>query len=113
MDNSLVYLEEVIARRNETIAEQAERIAELETDKAQMRSMIIGLEEGIDHPWIPVSERLPENGGEVLTGYYSSIELCVFNANDNKFYDSNSCWTLCTHWMPLPTPPTIEGNTDG
>lgn len=66
------------------------------------------------HPlWIPVSERLPENG---------EIVLCrlIFNELRILQWDSVSKWWLgygtgddwrqtdVTHWMPLPEPPQEE-----
>lgn len=62
--------------------------------------------------WIPVSERLPENGSVVLA-YYSkgSMETTVY-ANDGSPYGPWSCegdedidFGNVTHWMPLPPPP--------
>ena len=70
--------------------------------------------------WIPVTERLPENGVPVLANYIG---------NDNKYHpDGTVVWTdwgcfwwegslndcdievavPITHWMPLPEPPEDE-----
>ena len=64
-------------------------------------------------PWIPVSERLPEEGVEVL-GYQSWIPnahwgygwfTCV--RRDGAWRESYEPDELpnITHWMPLPEPP--------
>lgn len=71
--------------------------------------------------WIPVEERLPENGVPVLINYIAS--------NDGKYHpDGTAVWTdygcfwwegsledcdtevavPITHWMPLPEPPEVE-----
>lgn len=61
--------------------------------------------------WIPVSERLPEKSGEYLTlddyGLRTVLEFSevhqAFNASD---YIPNDSEIHCTHWMPLPAPPS-------
>ena len=71
--------------------------------------------------WIPVEERLPENGVPVLINYIAS--------DDGKYHpDGTAVWTdygcfwwegsledcdtevavPITHWMPLPEPPEVE-----
>lgn len=53
--------------------------------------------------WIPVSERLPERGQEVII-YTGNIQKPTVLAYQfwNPKYDT---WAHVTHWMPLPTPP--------
>ena len=71
--------------------------------------------------WVPVTERLPENGVPVLVNYIGS--------NDGKYHpDATAVWTdhgcfwwegsledcdaevavPITHWMPLPEAPEEE-----
>ena len=78
-------------------------------------------EEIIDCRWIPVTERLPENGTPVLVNYIGN--------NDGKMHpDGVAVWTdygclwwegsledcdtevtvPITHWMPLPKAPEVE-----
>ena len=53
--------------------------------------------------WIPVSERLPEQGQEVIVASYRMIKPVVFTTIFwNKEHDN---WYGITHWMPLPKPP--------
>jgi hypothetical protein len=53
--------------------------------------------------WIPVSERLPEQGQEVIVYSGGVLKPTVFACQFwNKHYDS---WARITHWMPLPEPP--------
>jgi hypothetical protein len=66
------------------------------------------------HRWIPVTERMPDNGVEVLTwnptGPYQTVACWVGNE-----WSSGDCRADAydrfeeegiTHWMPLPAPPT-------
>ena len=59
--------------------------------------------------WIPVSERLPEEGKTVLclkdTG---DCWLAMWNYCDDRLWSDGEAWCseICvTHWMPLPEPP--------
>lgn len=52
--------------------------------------------------WIPVSERLPEQGQEVIVYDGGVLKPKVFcYLFWNKDYNS---WARITHWMPLPEP---------
>jgi hypothetical protein len=68
--------------------------------------------------WIPTSERLPENGQEVLVFWlldampkpYEMTEIRQFAGG--LFWDTDDDGEKCsfrseviTHWMPLPAPP--------
>jgi hypothetical protein len=53
--------------------------------------------------WIPVTERLPEPGQEVIVFSGGVVEGTVFAYHFwNKDFQS---WQHITHWMPLPEPP--------
>lgn len=53
--------------------------------------------------WIPVTERLPECGQEVIVYSGRLLKPTVFAYHFwNEGFDS---WARITHWMPLPKPP--------
>lgn len=63
--------------------------------------------------WIPVEERLPEEGVSVQVCFRSqggtaqAVSERFINDN-NKSYWSGLCGMKPTHWMPLPEPPKEE-----
>ena len=95
------------------LAEAADRIEAQAKEIEKLRGQV--------PRWIPVEERLPENGVPVLINYIGS--------NDGKYHpDGTAVWTdhgcfwwegsledcdtevavPITHWMPLPEPPEVE-----
>ena len=58
--------------------------------------------------WIPVSERLPENGGSYLV--FSSKSKTVFTAHYwlGDRWSNRANGQFITHWMHLPEPPKGE-----
>ena len=58
--------------------------------------------------WIPMEERLPENGQKVIRyhGYAwdEKITLAFYCEGDEKRY----AWCDVTHWMPMPEAPKEE-----
>ena len=68
-----------------------------------------------EHGWIPVSERLPEDGQEVQITYDAKrktekyhVWSAIWDEMHGRFYDkeyrSYICLDYVTAWMPLPTP---------
>ena len=60
--------------------------------------------------WIPVTERLPERGQEVIVASYRMIKPVVFTTIFwSKEHDN---WYGITHWMPLPELPKEKGKVE-
>lgn len=61
--------------------------------------------------WIPVSERLPEDGEWVLWFNQSWSQPTVVAKRDGESLDwggdLNCALSGFTHWMPLPEPPQV------
>lgn len=57
--------------------------------------------------WIPVSERLPKQGQEVICQCRASIiKVLKLDANGDWYQDANHCYMsgFVIAWMPLPKP---------
>jgi hypothetical protein len=69
-------------------------------------------------PWIPVSERLPDDGKEVLVSVDENcddcgLHVCVFDGEAWRRSEAGYIkWKTfhfgVTHWMPLPEPPEVK-----
>ena len=62
--------------------------------------------------WIPVSERLPEDGENVIVcfeggGIRGHVGEVTFSKRDGWFCNEHGCWSA-SHWMPLPEPPGTD-----
>ena len=57
--------------------------------------------------WIPVSERLPEDGETVLTYKNGQFDVLKYEMRRNGWICGGWFWSRATvtHWMPLPEPP--------
>ena len=61
------------------------------------------IDKNVGSKWIPVTERLPEQGQEVIVYSGGVLKPHVYAYLFwNKNYDS---WARVTHWMPLPEAP--------
>jgi hypothetical protein len=87
-------------------------------EERRMHSEIEDLEEQIPR-WIPVTERMPDQGARVLffvnrknTNYASAYAGEYVKVFDMWAYDltNEKGWAgaFVTHWMPLPAPPTND-----
>lgn len=93
----------------------ADRIANQSTHIAALQQKIEKLRGQMPH-WIPVTERLPKDHGDVLVVAYWHerwgvyMGWCVPESAKWRVYvgiwDRND--VAVTHWMPLPEPPEVE-----
>lgn len=59
-----------------------------------------------EQKWIPVTERLPEYGQEIIAYSGNVLKPTVYGIHYwNKEFDN---WARITHWMPLPPAPEGE-----
>ncbi|HAI6887445.1 TPA: DUF551 domain-containing protein [Escherichia coli] len=62
--------------------------------------------------WISCSERMPDDGQEVVVQTHSGWRYIAFyESHSGLFYDSPEGdveYVLVTHWMPLPEPPRLK-----
>ena len=73
---------------------------------AEMNGLLDHMHYINDQKWIPVSERLPEDGESVLTYKNGNVDVQVYEKNRNGWIQGNWFWSMATvtHWMPLPEP---------
>ena len=125
LGDDLVEAADRIANQNTHILALQKEIEGLRSQNEQLReaAALVAKEsaELLERRWIPVEERLPENGVPVLINYIAS--------DDGKYHpDGTAVWTdygcfwwegsledcdtevavPITHWMPLPEPPEEE-----
>ena len=61
--------------------------------------------------WISVKDRLPEVAGWYIVFYNeSAMQVAFFKG---KTWPFNNNYHTITHWMPLPEPPKMDGESDG
>ena len=73
------------------------------------------------NPWIPVSERLPEESGSYLVVYHPCFwddvewsKRCVgIDTFRGKTTWAKKKFQRVTHWMPLPEPPEVTQDDNG
>lgn len=125
LGDDLVEAADRIANQSTHIAALQMEIEKLRGQNKQLReaAALVAKEsaELLERRWIPVEERLPENGVPVLINYIAS--------DDGKYHpDGTAVWTdygcfwwegsledcdtevavPITHWMPLPEPPEVK-----
>ena len=90
----------------ENASRAADAIEELE-EKAQAYAETLY---AYEHPWIPVSSALPEDGSDILAvhSYCGDVRIVPANYDKGVWYDCvyNRVAEHITHWMPVPKPPT-------
>lgn len=87
---------------NQTMCEECDYLCSNKCKASMMADHLLA--NGVTfQKWIPVSERLPEQGQEVIVASYRMIKPVVFTTIFwNKEHDN---WYGITNWMPLPEPP--------
>lgn len=79
-----------------------EKIQSLEAELEELRNKLF------TYRWIPVSERLPEEGISVLAWGHMN-EPGIAWRREGMWEDVEEIWlTGITHWMPLPHPPEVD-----
>lgn len=97
------------------LVEAADRIANQNTNIAALQHEIEKLRGQLPR-WIPVTERLPEDRGDVLVVAYWHERWGVYMG---WCAPERAAWSVhigigdrsdiaVTHWMPLPEPPEVE-----
>ena len=77
------------------------------TDLREMASELLQLREQVR--WIPVSERLPDDGDSVLV-YFGNV-ASAFLRDDGWWRSApipSRIYSTVTHWQPLPPAPEVE-----
>lgn len=59
--------------------------------------------------WIPIEERLPEQGVIVLVTIKGRWVAVGYYAGDGRWHEANWDYIVVTAWMPLPEP-YVKGN---
>ena len=90
-------------------------------DAAELLTLIVGLESRIaeleeKQRWIPVSERMPEDGEHVLAAYVDTMLTAAYYRHHIAFGGVDNWWDVGegwhtgnpTHWMPLPQLPEVK-----
>lgn len=86
---------------------------DLKKDEAFNREWIYGIEKAIEivdrqemkQQWVPVSERLPKQGQEVICQCRARIiKVLKLDANGDWYQDADHCYMsgFVIAWMPLP-----------
>ena len=78
------------------------------TIEDELRACIAELE--AERRWIPVSERLPEDGEVVWLWDGNNLGMGYYLVLTRQFMDRDTPLRQIkpTHWMSLPTPPEVE-----
>lgn len=85
------------------LLDRADRVADQSAGRIMRQAAARLRELDQAQEWIPVTERFPAQGQEVIV-YAGNILSPVVMAY--KFWDKDfDTWLHVTHWMPLPEPP--------
>ena len=105
-------LEEALRDKQALLEASEKRIAELEAELVSQTyklNELSGNSPVTPDGWISCSERMPDDGQEVVVQTHSGWRYIAFyESHSGLFYDSPEGdveYVLVTHWMPLPEPP--------
>ena len=90
-----------ILAEKQTETALVEAIAELEAENARLKA---------ERRWIPVSERLPEDGEVVWLWDGNNLGMGYYLVLSGCFMDRDTPLRRIkpTHWMPIPEPPEVK-----
>lgn len=130
MMDPLGGLEKDLLAAADRIANQSTHVAALQQEIEKLRGQNEQLREAaalvtkesaelLERRWIPVTERLPENGVRVLAfNMRAKNKYIGIWTREKDPGDGNDCWfdsagwwyafDEITHWMPLPSGPEVE-----
>jgi hypothetical protein len=84
-----------------------QRIAELEAELAKTKEGLSIAVEAMVKRWIPCSEKLPDEGSEVLgTTFFGNVR--IYDYFGKSWFSNGRSFDKPTHWMPIPQPPEVE-----
>ena len=110
--NSLsLYKRELMKQAADAIEELQGFLYEAERDRDEYRDRMEKTFELMPR-WIPVADRLPEDGQDILAiqSYTDEVRIVPANYDRGVWYDCffNRVATHITHWRLLPEPPKEE-----
>ena len=100
---------------NKTLDEAADAIEKLQEDSVPIGDMEMILEEVVKPYWIPVTDRVPDEGkfvlvyGDLYPNKHDGGSIAVSKRMDWNYWQGFRRERKITHWMPLPEPPKEEG----
>jgi hypothetical protein len=109
----IALLETAVDMSRNTEASSCDQVNELLAENARL---LTKLKEARGGAWIPVGERMPEPGDQVLFVAFGDVSCGPFARRwidrlDTNALGESASYTEAevTHWMSLPAPPTPEG----
>lgn len=107
---------EQVAQAYCNLAQQLER--DLETERETMAHWRKRAESFEEEAWLRVADIEPAEVGWYLGSFDGDLRTCFFLGKPTRHMDGTmrkwtACWKEPTHWMPLPSAPSINGPSTG